>query len=195
MAFGIDDRQGRGQWPVIRCVVIGDDDIDAAVVGGVDGRVTGNPAVDGDDEFECARNSDGGDVVDLKPVALAAAVGNIVFDPATGVTEEFQQDGCARHAVHVVVAEYQNLFVVPQCAGDAPGGDVDVLDFGRRLDVGQGTVQKTAGALDGTDAAIDEQGGRQRVETQIPAQLRHLFRVGRVNIPVRFHKGRIYPNR
>jgi len=132
LAIGIDHRDGKRQRPA-DLVVVEHDDFRSGEQGGVDRRPAVGAAVDGDDQRR-ATPGQFAHRLGVRPVAFEDAVRDIDFglDPIEG--EEALEQRRGGRAVHIVVAEYRDLFALPDGGRQSRRS---ALHVGQRGGIGQ----------------------------------------------------------
>ena len=169
-ALGVEDGECVGQRVAFE-VVVGDDDVDAVLVGKVHHVVGLDAAVEGDEQVDAVLLAEL-DAFLGDAVAFGVAVGNVVFDVLVGVgTTDFAQEGIDEchggGAVHIVVAIDHDFLIVDDGFGESVHGFVHVLHqegVVKLLDIG---LKKVARLLHGGDAALRQERGQRTLKMQM----------------------------
>ena len=88
-------------------VMVGDDHINACVIGGFDGFDTGGAAVGGDDQIDVPVNGNLANLPTPKPIAFPDSMGNVIGDMCAGVFQKEEQNSRSGDAVHIVIGKDQ----------------------------------------------------------------------------------------
>ena len=152
-------------------VVVGDDDVNAVLVGEVDHVVRLDAAVEGNQQVDVVVAA----VLDAlfgDAVAFGVAVGDVEFDVFVGVraadfAEEGVEQGDGRGAVHVVVAIDHDSFVMDDGFGESFHGDVHVFHQERVVQFFNIGFEEVARVLHGGDAALSQQSGERTLKMQM----------------------------
>jgi hypothetical protein len=139
-------------------MVIGDDEIDAALFGDLSGFYGGDAAVDGDDELGAAVD-DLAEGVGIEAVAFFEAVGDVEVDFAAQDVDGVPEDGGGGDAVDVVVAVDDDFFAVADGAGDAVGGFGEVGNGGGVVEIIGAGGEKGLAGLGIAQAAVEQRLG------------------------------------
>jgi hypothetical protein len=151
-------------------VVVGDDQVHAAVAGDLGLLDGGDAAVDRDDQLR-ALVAQLGQRLGVQAVAFLDAVGDVELGVPAEHADRVPQDAGGRDAVDVVVAVDDDLLLVPDRPGDPVGG---LGDAGQGVRVVQGRQRRAeerlaVGRLG--DAPAEQDLGDQRGDLQAARQL------------------------
>jgi hypothetical protein len=153
-------------------VVVGDDQIDAALFRDLRLLDRGDAAVDGDNELRPG-------VTDLlkrlgiQPVAFVDPVGDVEIDLSAQDGDGVPEDGGGGDAVDVVVAVDDDFLLVPHRLGDAIGGLSQVWDRERVVQAFEAGAEEILALGRLLDAAVEQHLGQQRRGLKPLGQLRH----------------------
>ena len=173
--FRVQHRRGLGEQ-LRRQVMIGDDDVDAAL-DGLPYRIdAGDPAIDCDDELYVAIGEHAIDDGRLETVAVDQPVWNDVLRVgAEGAQHRLQQDD-RRDAVNVVVAIDEDRLAIPHGALDPFASLDDAMDRSRVVQIADRRRYKSPVLLLGRDAPSDDDGAqfvvRDGQERDVPRRCR-----------------------
>ncbi len=185
-AFGVDDRHRRrkGGWHV---VVIGDDHVDPGGARRIHRGVASRSAIHGDHQRGLTRYCDLCHVAGLEAVAFLQSMGDVVGDAGPAGFQELEQNGCGGRAVHVVVAEQQDVLPGRDGPGNSMHGLVQVFQTRGRSKLGERCVEKCLCLLRRIQTAVDQNGRDHRVTAQGVGQGADRVGVRSHEVPVLFH--------
>ena len=170
---GMDDGEAIGKHGriAVPIVMVGDDQIDAALAsdeGGFDG---GDAAIDGDDEFGAVVD-DLGQGLGIQAVSFVDAMGNVGFDFSAEEGDGVPENAGGGDAIDVVIAVDDDFFRVGDGLGDAPGGGGETGQEGRLGQGAQAGGKKALGGVESGNPPIEEHLPDERGNFQLAGQRR-----------------------
>ena len=158
--------------------MVGDHHVDVRPAGRVHGIVAVGAAIHGDDQTQARIGLDDlFDLVGLQTVSFLQAVRYIIGDHGAGLFEKLVQQNGRCDAVHVVVAENQDLLPVPDGFCDALRGGAHVGQGERIAQPTQGGRQKVLDFLGAAQVSVRQHLGGHRMAAQGIIYVPDLFRV------------------